>query len=94
MVGEWEAQVVVTVLIVEGCRRWFRLPSWIMPYVVFPVAWLVVFITSLTLGVKQAVLEGLHDMLVVGVSAIAVYDVGGKPLKKLINKIRGGNNDA
>lgn len=90
MISELEAWVIATVLIVEGIRRWPRFPSWAAPYVVFPVAWFVVFIGSLTLGATQAALEALRQTMVVSISAIVVYDLAGKPIKrKLVPTIRG-----
>lgn len=82
MIGTLEAWVVATILIVEALRRWPRLPSWAAPYVVFPVAWFVVFISSLSGGVVQAALDGLSQTTTVAVSAIIIYDLAGKPTKK------------
>jgi hypothetical protein len=83
-----EALVILTILLVEGIRNIAKPPSWLGPYLVFAVAWVITYI-SLVGDMGWAIITArmaLSQALPVAATAIVIYDAGFKPVKKLAAK--------
>lgn len=83
-----EALVILTILLVEGIRSLVKPPSWLGPYLVFAVAWVITYI-SLVGDMGWAIITArmaLSQALPVAATAIVIYDAGFKPVKKLATR--------
>lgn len=89
-----EALVILTIFLVEGIRSLINLPSWLGPYLVFAVAWIMTYISLVgDMGwAMNTARTALSQALPITATAIVVYDAGFKPVKKLAAKSIKGLN--
>jgi len=89
-----EALVILTILLVEGIRSLIKPPSWLGPYLVFAVAWIIAYVSLVgDMGwATDTARAALSQALPITATAIVIYDAGFKPAKKLAAKSAKGLN--